>query len=209
MLKEDQMWFDDNTLRKPCEGCICKNGQSWLYGWDWDDGQKYGGNAYVTYIKWFDRTDGDDVEFMSDREIENIEDKKLFNVEYEGENFINRDVAEYGPVNVITDTDFTVCKLKRDQFHAKLNPIVGACFCCDCEVYALLRHDCCDCGVLLCSDCILRDRYGFSPQESGFVCFLCRVQPVSKNMDKYYSGPKLTSYSAEYMDRNHPLLARV
>lgn len=81
-------------------------------------------------------------------------------------------------------------KLRLDQYHPTLNPYVGDCFCCNEEVYHLLRHHCQDCNVLLCGDCILRSNYC----RDRYVCYLCRVQ-VTKNVNAHYSAIELHGHA--------------
>ena len=80
-----------------------------------------------------------------------------------------------------------IFKLSKDQYHPKLNPNVGNCFCCDGVVHKLLQYNCCDCGVLLCHKCLARDRYDFCPSSGiGFTCYLCRIQSLEKNKNNHY-----------------------
>lgn len=115
-------------------------------------------------------------EYDSHIEYIKLSDDPLDDVEINSENVSRMDI----------DDETEIFKLKRDQLHPTLNPEVGKCFCCDDIVYRLLQHNCCDCNILLCSDCIVRDRYDYIPLEGGYVCLLCRVYHTDKNAYCHY-----------------------
>lgn len=75
-----------------------------------------------------------------------------------------------------------IITIAADEFHPKLNPEEGVCACCDCAVFRLTRYNCDSCGILLCRDCMVTDRY----QDHDPVCYLCRVHHTEKNADAYY-----------------------
>lgn len=141
-------------LRKPGDPkCICKRGD-FCSGWsgDWDGDRSW--KRFIRYRK--ASSDGEE------------------DVLVEGDDPAGEEEEEEGGDVIIT--------LAADEFHPKLNPEEGVCACCDCVVFRLTRYNCDSCGILLCRDCMVTDRY----QDHDPVCYLCRVHHTEKNADAYY-----------------------
>jgi hypothetical protein len=91
--------------------------------------------------------------------------------------------------------------LKDNEYHPKFNPVVGTCFCCGITVCKRNRFFCADCGVALCSDCVVLENNSYCDEED-LTCFLCRAQPMDKNVCYYHDvkNNKWDSYRRRNVD---------
>jgi hypothetical protein len=127
---------------------------------DWLHGYNWKTSEYRKYIYYY-----------------KINDNPLDDIEIQSNDYGDIDEDEYNNIEIF--------KISRNEYHKKLNPIIGNCFCCNNIVYKSLQHNCCDCNVLLCTNCVACDKHDYIPFDSGFVCYLCRVQTGMKNIKNY------------------------